>query len=157
MNVTLLAIGKTDKKELQLLVDIYIKRLKHYINFQFEALPDLKKAKNLGQEQQQRKEAEILLKKIQPTDAVFLLDEHGKDYTSEEFADFLQKQMNAGIGRLVLVIGGPYGFAPEMYDRANGKISLSRMTFSHQMVRLFMVEQLYRAFSILRNEPYHHR
>ncbi len=157
MTIKLLAVGKTDKKELQQLVAVYVGRLKHYVNFQFEALPDLKKAKNLSQEQQQQREAAILLKKIKPADTVFLLDEHGKDYSSEEFAGFLQKQMNSGIGRLVLVIGGAYGFGQDMYDRASGEISLSRMTFSHQMVRLFIVEQLYRAFSILRNEPYHHR
>ncbi len=153
----MLAIGKTDKRELQHLVALYTKRLGHYVRFDMETLPDIKNTRNLSQPEQQEKEAEALLKKMTPSDAVYLLDARGQDYSSEEFAGFLQKQMNSGLRQLVMVIGGPYGFSQRLYDRANGEISLSRMTFSHQMVRLFVVEQLYRAFTILRNEPYHHQ
>lgn len=157
MTIKLLAIGKTDRKELQQLVAIYTKRLGHYINFEMETLPDIRKSGNLSQDRQLQMEGTAILKKINPSDVVYLLDEKGKTSNSREFAEFLQKQMNAGVRNFVLVIGGPYGFSPEVYGRAAGMISLSRMTFSHQMVRLFIVEQLYRAFTILRNEPYHHQ
>lgn len=157
MNIKLVAIGKTDSKELQALVDEYRKRLTFYVRFDLEILPDIKNAKNLSEAQQKEKEGELILSKLSPTDQLILLDENGKSYSSVGFAQELQKKMNQGIKTLVLVIGGPYGFSQEVYARANGKISLSAMTFSHQMVRLFIVEQLYRAFTILRGEPYHHQ
>jgi 23S rRNA (pseudouridine1915-N3)-methyltransferase len=122
-----------------------------------EIIPDIKNAKNLSESQQKEKEGELILSKITPTDQLILLDENGTNYTSVEFADYLQKKMNAGIKTLVFVIGGPYGFSDEVYKKAHGKIALSKMTFSHQMVRLFVVEQIYRGFTILRNEPYHHQ
>lgn len=156
MNIKLLAIGKTDDKNLQALLNEYIKRLSFYVKFDLEVIPDVKNAKNMSIDQQKEKEGDLLLAKIGSGDWVLLLDEKGKKYTSLQFADFLQKRMNSGIKNLIFVIGGPYGFSPEVYARANGKISLSDMTFSHQMVRLFFVEQLYRGYTILRNEPYHH-
>ena len=156
MNIKLLAIGKTDDKNLQALLNEYIKRLTFYVKFDLEVIPDVKNAKNMSIDQQKEKEGNLLLAKIGSGDWVLLLDEKGKKYTSLQFADFLQKRMNSGIKNLIFVIGGPYGFSPEVYARANGKISLSDMTFSHQMVRLFFVEQLYRGYTILRNEPYHH-
>ncbi len=157
MQIKLLAIGKTDHQQLQMLIDDYQKRLGFYIKFEFEILPDLKKVKNLSEEQQKQKEGELILAKISATDFLVLLDENGKQYDSVAFSEHLQKHMNSGIKQLVFVIGGPYGFSSEVYQKANGKISLSKMTFSHQMIRLFMIEQLYRAFTILKNEPYHHR
>ncbi|MBJ2173012.1 23S rRNA (pseudouridine(1915)-N(3))-methyltransferase RlmH [Aureibaculum sp. A20] len=156
MKIKLLAIGKTDDKNLIALITMYQKRLKHYINFDLEIIPDLKKAKNLTENQQKEKEGELILQQLSPTDVLILLDEKGQEFRSIQFSKFLQKKMNAGIKRLVLVIGGPYGFSEAVYQKAQGKISLSKMTFSHQMIRLFMVEQLYRAFTILKNEPYHH-
>lgn len=156
MNLRLLAIGKTDNAELENLIGRYENRLGHYINFEFKSLPDIKNTKNLSIEQQKHKEGEVLLKNLSPTDFLILLDERGKQFSSREFAHELQKRMNSGIKNLVFVIGGPYGFSDGVYQRANQKVSLSKMTFSHQMVRLFVIEQFYRAFSILRNEPYHH-
>lgn len=156
MTITLIAIGKTDNDQLNSLIQIYLNRLKHYINFNFIIIPDIKR-KNLSEALQKKLEGEQILKNIAPGDEIILLDEKGKSFTSEKFADFLQKNMNRGIRNLVFVIGGPYGFSEEVYEKAKGKISLSSMTFSHQMVRLFFVEQVYRAFTILRNEPYHHR
>lgn len=157
MNIKLLAIGKTDNKELQTLMNDYMKRLSFYVKFDMEIIADIKNAKNLSEAQQKQKEGELILSKINPTDFLILLDEKGKEYTSVGFADELQKRMNAGIKTLVFVIGGPYGFSEEVYQNAKGKISLSKMTFSHQMIRLFIIEQLYRGFTILRNEPYHHQ
>lgn len=157
MTIKLLAIGKTDSAPLLQLISEYENRLKHYIKFEIELLPDLKKTKNLTEVQQKEKEGEAILKRVSPTDVLILLDENGKTYSSIEFSHFLQKKMNAGIKQLVLVIGGPYGFSPAVYAKAQGKISLSKMTFSHQMIRLFVVEQIYRAFTILKNEPYHHQ
>ncbi|SHI95815.1 23S rRNA (pseudouridine1915-N3)-methyltransferase [Pseudozobellia thermophila] len=157
MTIKLLAIGKTDSKPLQLLISEYENRLKHYIRFSMEVIPDIKNAKNLSEAQQKEKEGEMILKKLAPTDILILLDENGKQYTSVDFSNYLQKKMNSGIKQLVFVIGGPYGFSDAVYQKAQGKISLSKMTFSHQMVRLFFVEQVYRAFTILKNEPYHHR
>lgn len=157
MNIKLLAIGKTDNKELQTLMNDYIKRLSFYVKFELEVIADIKNAKNLSEAQQKQKEGELILSKLTPTDFLVLLDEKGKDFTSVGFADELQKRMNAGIKTLVFVIGGPYGFSDEVYQQAKGKISLSKMTFSHQMIRLFIIEQLYRGFTILRNEPYHHQ
>lgn len=157
MNIKLLAIGKTDNKELQTLMNDYIKRLSFYVKFDLEIIADIKNAKNLSEAQQKQKEGELILSKLSPTDFLVLLDEKGKEFTSVGFADELQKRMNAGIKTLVFVIGGPYGFSDEVYQQAKGKISLSKMTFSHQMIRLFVIEQLYRGFTILRNEPYHHQ
>jgi len=157
MNIKVLAIGRTDDKQLQQLIDLYVKRLSHYVKFELEVIPDLKNTKNLSEAQQKEKEGELILKKLTPTDVLILLDENGKQFTSVDFSSYLQKRMNAGIKTLVFVIGGPYGFSETIYAKANGKISLSKMTFSHQMVRLFVVEQIYRAFTILRNEPYHHQ
>ncbi|MCB0427883.1 MAG: 23S rRNA (pseudouridine(1915)-N(3))-methyltransferase RlmH [Mangrovimonas sp.] len=157
MTIKLLAIGKTDNKHLQALIDEYQKRLGFYIKFEFEIIPDLKNSKNLSEDQQKQKEGELILNKLSSTDTLILLDENGKHYASVAFADYLQKHMNSGMKQLVFVIGGPYGFSPEVYAKSNGKLSLSNMTFSHQMIRLFFIEQLYRGFTILRNEPYHHR
>lgn len=157
MNIKLLAIGKTDNKALQTLMDDYLKRLSFYIKFDIEVIPDIRNVKNLSEAQQKEKEGELILSKLTPTDQLILLDEKGKTFSSEGFADELQKKMNSGIKTLVFVIGGPYGFSDAVYSKAQGKISLSAMTFSHQMVRLFFIEQVYRAFTILRNEPYHHR
>lgn len=157
MNIKLLAIGKTDSAALQELISVYEKRLMHYINFEIELIPDIKNVKNLSESQQKEKEAEAVLKKLNPTDVLILLDENGKQYDSVAFSNFLQKKMNASIKQLVFLIGGPYGFDQSIYAKAQGKVSLSKMTFSHQMIRLFMVEQIYRGFTILKNEPYHHQ
>ena len=157
MNIRLLAIGKTDNKTLQTLIDDYTKRLSFYVKFDLEIIPDIKNVKNLSEAQQKEKEGELILSKITPTDHLILLDENGKTFSSVGFSDFLQKKMNAGIKTLVFVIGGPYGFSETVYQKAQGKVSLSEMTFSHQMVRLFVIEQIYRGFTILRNEPYHHQ
>ena len=156
MKIKLLAIGKTDNKNLQQLIETYQNRLKHYIKFDISIITDIKNVKNLSENQQKEKEGELILKQLQPTDQLVLLDEKGKEFRSVEFSKFLQKKMNSGIKQLVLVIGGPYGFSDAVYKKSNGKISLSKMTFSHQMIRLFIVEQLYRGFTILKNEPYHH-
>ena len=156
MKIKLLAIGKTDDKNLIALITMYQKRLKHYINFDLEIIPDIKKAKNLTENQQKEKEGDLILQQLSPTDVLVLLDEKGQEFRSIQFSKFLQKKMNSGIKQLVLVIGGPYGFSDAVYQKAQGKIALSKMTFSHQMIRLFVVEQLYRAFTILKNEPYHH-
>ncbi|MCK8482002.1 23S rRNA (pseudouridine(1915)-N(3))-methyltransferase RlmH [Psychroserpens algicola] len=157
MTIKLLAIGKTDHTDLQSLIDDYQKRLGFYVKFEFEIIPDLKKTKNLSEDQQKQKEGELILGKLNSTDVMIVLDENGKQLDSVNFSQYLQKHMNSGIKQLVFVIGGPYGFSPEVYQKANGKLSLSKMTFSHQMIRLFMIEQLYRGFTILKNEPYHHR
>ncbi|MFK5957730.1 MAG: 23S rRNA (pseudouridine(1915)-N(3))-methyltransferase RlmH [Lutibacter sp.] len=156
MKIKLLAIGKTDAKNLQSLIETYQNRLKHYINFELEIIPDIKNVKSLSEVQQKEKEGELILKKLTTTDILILLDEKGKEFRSIEFSKYLQKKMNSGIKQLVVVIGGPYGFSEAVYKKSQGKISLSKMTFSHQMIRLFVVEQLYRAFTILKNEPYHH-
>lgn len=157
MTIKLLAIGKTDNKNLQSLIEDYQKRLSFYIKFDLEILPDIKNVKNLSESQQKEKEGELILAKITPTDQLILLDENGKSFSSVAFSEELQKKMNAGIKTLVFVIGGPYGFSEAVYAKAQGKISLSPLTFSHQMVRLFFIEQLYRGFTILKNEPYHHQ
>ncbi len=156
MKIKLLAIGKTDDKNLGQLIEKYKQRLNHYINFDLEIIPDLKNVKNLSQLQQKEKEGELILSKLKSTDQLLLLDEKGKEFRSLDFANFLQKKMNSGIKQLVLVIGGPYGFSESVNTKTMGKVSLSKMTFSHQMIRLFIVEQLYRGFTILKNEPYHH-
>lgn len=157
MKIKLLAIGKTDDKNLQILIEKYQNRLKHYINFELLVIPDIKNVKNLSEKQQKEKEGTLILKNLQATDQLILLDENGKEFNSVGFSNFLQKKMNSGIKQLVFVIGGPYGFSESVYQKAQGKVALSKMTFSHQMVRLFVVEQVYRAFTILKNEPYHHR
>ena len=155
MNITLLVISKTDIAYLQTGIDEYCKRLKHYIRFDIEVIPALKDQKGASPDEIKEREAALLLKKLQGADRIVLLDEHGKEHTSVGFADYLQRQMNAGVRSLVFVVGGAFGFAPSVYAAAHDKISLSQMTFNHQMVRLFFVEQLYRAFTILRHEPYH--
>jgi len=157
MNIRLLSVGKTDHAAIQTLLDEYAKRLGFYVKFDLEIIPDIKNSKNLSEQLQKEKEGEMILKKLQNSDELILLDENGKQFSSVDFSDYLQKKMNSGLKQLVFVIGGPYGFSDAVYQRANGKISLSKMTFSHQMVRVFFVEQLYRAFTILRNEPYHHQ
>lgn len=156
MKIKILAVGKTDDKNLQVLVDTYVKRLAHYVKFELEIIPDLKKMKSRTEAEQKALEGEALLKKLEPGDQLVLLDEKGRQYRSMEFASQIQKKMNSGVRRMVLVIGGPYGFSDAVYARADELLSLSKMTFSHQMIRLFVVEQIYRAFTILRNEPYHH-
>ncbi|WP_315162102.1 23S rRNA (pseudouridine(1915)-N(3))-methyltransferase RlmH [Capnocytophaga leadbetteri] len=157
MNIKLIAVGKTDNPALQQLISTYEKRLSYYINFELQLLPDIKNSKSVSENQQKIKEGELILSNVEPSHHLILLDERGKEYTSIDFADELQKKMNAGIKQLTFVIGGPYGFSQEVYQRANSKLSLSKLTFSHQMIRLFFVEQLYRGFTILRNEPYHHQ
>ena len=157
MTIKLIAIGKTDNKQLTSLIDDYIKRLGYYIKFSLVIIPDIKNTKNFSEAQQKQKEGELILRKIGSTDSLILLDENGKQFDSVNFSSYLQKHMNSGIKQLVFVIGGPYGFSEEVYQKANGKLSLSKMTFSHQMIRLFFIEQLYRGFTILKNEPYHHR
>ena len=157
MTIKLLTVGKTDDKDLQKLIDQYVKRLKHYCKFKIEIIPDIKKSKKMDENLQKQKEGELILAKTQASDILVLLDENGKNFSSVGFSTWLQKQMNTGMKQLIFVIGGPYGFSDEVYQRANQKISLSKMTFSHQMVRLFFTEQIYRAFTILKNEPYHHQ
>jgi len=157
MNIRLIAIGKTDNKNLQSLIDDYQKRLSFYIKFDLEIIPDIKNVKHLSESQQKEKEGELILSKITTTDQLILLDENGKTFSSLAFSEEMQKKMNSGVKTLVFVIGGPYGFSETIYSKAHGKISLSQMTFSHQMVRLFFIEQLYRGFTILKNEPYHHQ
>ena len=156
MQIKLITIGKTDHSAINQLIDEYKSRLGHYIRFDLEVIPDIKNAKSLSEILQKEKEGEAILKKLQTSDELILLDERGKMHSSTEFADYLQKKLNSGLKQLIFVIGGPYGFSDAVYQRANGKISLSKMTFSHQMIRPFFIEQLYRAFTILRNEPYHH-
>ncbi len=157
MKICLLVIGKTDETYLQNGIELFLKRIPHYISFEMKVIPDLKNSKNLSEQQQKEKEGELILQQITVSDELFLLDEQGIESTSVEFARFLEKKMIAGIKRLVIVIGGPYGFSANVYARANGKLSLSKMTFSHQMVRLIFAEQLYRAMTILKGEPYHHQ
>ncbi|GAB5399940.1 MAG: 23S rRNA (pseudouridine(1915)-N(3))-methyltransferase RlmH [Aureisphaera sp.] len=157
MKITLLAIGKTDDKNLQVLIEAYWSRLTHYVPFNMEIIPDIKNSKHLSESQQKELEGQEILKRVSSSDALVLLDENGKTFSSVEFSVYLQKKMNSGLKNLVFVIGGPYGFSEAVYQKAQGKVSLSSMTFSHQMVRLFFVEQLYRGYTILRNEPYHHK
>ena len=157
MNITLILIGKTDADYLKIGVDLYLKRLKHYVNFNTIVVPDIKKKKNLSFVQQKKEEGDLILKHIKNDDFIVLLDEKGKSFSSEGFSGFINKKMISGIKNLVFIIGGPYGFSNEIYNIAKHKIALSEMTFSHQMVRLIFVEQVYRAFTILKNEPYHHK
>ncbi len=155
MKIELWAIGKTNEKYLEDGFAIYLKRLKHYINFEFLIIPDIKQAGNLNPTQLKTKEGEAMLARLKNEDFLILLDEKGESYTSEAFANFLEQKLQLSYKRMVFLIGGAYGFSETLYERANGKLALSKMTFSHQMVRLFFVEQLYRAMTILRNEPYH--
>jgi 23S rRNA (pseudouridine1915-N3)-methyltransferase len=156
MKITLLTVGKTEDTYLKDGIDKYIKRLKHYIKLDIIDLPELKNTKALTTDQQKTKEAELILKKLTNTDYVILLDEKGMELTSTQFSAYLDKKAIGSVQNLVFIIGGPYGFDQSVYARANDKLSLSRMTFSHQMVRLFFIEQLYRAYTIMKGEPYHH-
>ena len=156
MKITLLTVGKTDKDWVKQGLDIYTSRLKHYIPFSINEIPELKNVSALTKEQIKAKEGELILKFIKPADDVILLDEHGKEYTSTGFASLLQKKMAQEGRDIVFMIGGAYGFSEEVYKRSNSKISLSQMTFSHQMVRAIFAEQIYRAFTIMKGEPYHH-
>lgn len=156
MKIKLLVIGKTDDAYVQTGIQKFELRLKHYVPFEIHVINDLKNSKNLTEIQQKTKEGELILAQLETSDTVILLDENGTQYTSRQFSEFIQKHMLSGAKNLFFIIGGPYGFSPEIYARANGKISLSKMTFSHQMVRLIFIEQLYRAMTILKNEPYHH-
>lgn len=155
MKITLLLTGKTTDTRLASLIDDYRQRLTHYVPFELVVVPDIKNAKSLSAEQLKTAEGEAILRFVTPSMDVVLLDEHGKEWRSIEYAEWLQKKMGSGRD-LTLVIGGAYGFSKEVYARANGQLSLSRMTFSHQMIRLMAIEQIYRAMTILRGEPYHH-
>lgn len=156
MKITLLTVGKTDKDWVKQGIDIYASRMKHYFPFSIVEIPELKNASSLSQEQIKTKEGELILKNIKPNDDVILLDERGREFSSMEFAKVLQDKISYTGKDIVFVIGGAYGFAEVVKQRSNSKISLSRMTFSHQMVRAIFVEQLYRAFTIMKGEPYHH-
>lgn len=156
MKITFLVLGKTEDSFLKEGIEKYVKRLKHYVKFDLVEIPELKNTKSLTEEQQKSKEAELILKNLASTDYVVLLDEKGLEYTSVQFSGYISKKMLSSVQNLVFIVGGPYGFDNNLQTKANDKLSLSKMTFSHQMVRLFFVEQLYRAFSILKGEPYHH-
>lgn len=156
MKFTLILVGRTADKLFSTAIADYAERIGHYVSFGIEVIPELKSTKSLSAEQQKEREGELILRALQPGDTVVLLDEHGKEFRSVEFAQWVERKMNTGGKRLVFIIGGPYGFSPSVYAAAHEKISLSRMTFSHQMVRLIFTEQLYRAFTILNNGPYHH-
>ena len=155
MKTILLLVGKTQNKNFQAGISDYSERITHYMPFEIKVIPELKNTRNLNEEQQKVREGELILKELQPADTVVLMDEHGKELRSIELARWMQGKQNIS-RRLVFVIGGPYGFSPDVYARANEQLSLSKMTFSHQMVRLIMVEQLYRACTIIKGEPYHH-
>ena len=157
MNIELIVVGKTDSKEVSALVEEYKGRIGHYTRFDITVIPDVKNTRALSEAQQKKAEGDSILRLLQTSDFVTLLDERGTQPTSEEFADWMQKRMASGCKRLVFIIGGPYGFSEEVYARANSKIALSKMTFSHQIVRAIFTEQLYRAMTIINNEPYHHR
>lgn len=156
MNMILLTVGKTDVKWVKEGLDLYVSRLKHYVPFSVMEIPELKKVSSLTHQQIKEKEGELILKQVGSSDILVLMDEHGREYRSLEFAEFIEKQMASGAKNVIFTIGGAYGFSEEVYLRANLKISLSKMTFSHQMVRAIFAEQLYRAFTILKGEPYHH-
>ena len=155
MKTNLILIGKTDNKHLQAGIEDYTNRIGHYMPFAITVIPDIKNTKSLTMQQQREREGDLILKAVQPSDTLVLLDEHGKEMCSVEFASWIEKKQQTA-HRLVLCIGGPYGFSQAVYDRANEKISLSKMTFSHQMVRLILTEQIYRACTIIKGEPYHH-
>ena len=156
MKIQLILTGKTSQHFVRQGVDEFCKRLAHYFPFELEVIPDIKNTKHLSPEQQKEKEGELIIQSFQPGDCVALLDEHGKEFTSVEFAKFIEKKTHAGVKRLVFVIGGAYGFSSAVHAVAHEKFALSKMTFSHQLVRLIFIEQLYRAMTILNNEPYHH-
>ncbi|MDE7397178.1 MAG: 23S rRNA (pseudouridine(1915)-N(3))-methyltransferase RlmH [Muribaculum sp.] len=156
MKIELMVIGRTMSEYLRSGIDQYVSRLTRYVPFELHVLPDVKATKSMTETRQKEAEGQVFLSQLTAADAVILLDERGREMTSREFSSFVEKKMVAGTKRLVFIVGGPYGFSQAMYDRADGLVSLSRMTFSHEMVRLFFVEQLYRAFTILSNEPYHH-
>lgn len=156
MKVTLVLVGKTVDKRFTDIIDEYAARVKHYIGFDIVTIPELKNTKSLSEEQQKQAEGELIMKQLQPGDYMVLLDEHGKEFRSVEFSDWMTKKMNTVSKRLVFVVGGPYGFSKDVYGKCNEKISLSKMTFSHQMIRMIFVEQLYRAMTIMKGEPYHH-
>ena len=156
MKINLILVGKTNSNTFQGIIDDYSERIKHYTQFEVTVIPELKNTKSLSQEQQKKMEGDLILKLLQDSDYVVLLDEHGKELRSIEFATWMSKKQQSVSRRLVFIIGGPYGFSPDIYGRANEKLSLSKMTFSHQMVRMIFVEQLYRAFTIIKGEQYHH-
>ncbi|RKD92715.1 23S rRNA (pseudouridine(1915)-N(3))-methyltransferase RlmH [Mangrovibacterium diazotrophicum] len=156
MKIKLVVIGKTDKQYLQDGIDLFQSRIPHYLPFEYQIIPDIKNTKNLSEEQQKEKEGELILAQMKPGDELILLDEKGKEFRSVDFASYLEKKMLSGVKNLIFCIGGPYGFSSKVYGACTGKISLSKMTFSHQMVRLIFCEQLYRALTILKGEPYHH-
>ena len=156
MKITLLTVGKTDRDWVKQGLDIYVSRLKHYIPFNIVEIPELKNVSALTKDQIKTREGELILKNIRPTDDVIIMDERGREYTSVELAKVIQEKISYVGKDMVFVIGGAYGFSQEVYSRANSKISLSKMTFSHQMVRAIFAEQLYRAFTIMKGEPYHH-
>jgi len=156
MKLLLMAVGRTTKPIVRQGVDEYLGRLRHYLQTEVKIIPDVKHSASLTAERQKELEGASILEAVTPADYMVLLDENGREMTSREFASYLERHMASGIKRLVFVVGGPYGFSPGVYARANAKLSLSRMTFNHEMVRIFFVEQLYRAQTILRNEPYHH-
>ncbi len=156
MRIKLVVIGKTDKKYLQEGIELFQSRIPHYLPFEYQIIPDIKNTKNLSEEQQKEKEGELILTQLKAGDELILLDERGQEFRSVSFAEFLEKKMLSGVKTLIFCIGGPYGFSAKVYGSATGKISLSKMTFSHQMVRLIFCEQLYRALTILKGEPYHH-
>lgn len=156
MKIELAVIGKTSIGYLKQGIDEYIKRLKHYVPFEIKYIEDIKNTKNISEDQQKRTEGAKILSLLDKSDFVVLLDEHGKEYTSMQYSSYIQKRMLSGAKKVVFVIGGPYGFSQEVYDRANDKISFSKMTFNHEMIRLIFTEQLYRAYTIINHEPYHH-
>jgi 23S rRNA (pseudouridine1915-N3)-methyltransferase len=156
MKTILVLVGKTTDKHFQAGINDYVDRIGHYMPFELVTIPELKNTKSLSEAQQKTTEGELILKQIQSSDTVVLLDEHGKELRSVEFADYMKRKLNTTNRRLVFIIGGPYGFSPAVYEAAQEKLSLSKMTFSHQMIRLIFVEQLYRAMSILNGSPYHH-
>lgn len=156
MKIELAVIGKTSIGYLKQGIDEYIKRLKHYVPFEIKYIDDIKNTKNISEDQQKRTEGTKILSLLDKSDFVVLLDEHGKEYTSIQYSSYIQKRMLSGAKKVVFVIGGPYGFSQEVYDRANDKISFSKMTFNHEMIRLIFTEQLYRAYTIINHEPYHH-
>ena len=157
MKVKLLLTGKTNSDYLKSGIDDYTQRLKHYLPFEMLVIPELKNNKNMSEDQQKKKEGDLILAQINSPDLVILLDENGKEFSSVGFSDFIRKKMASGLKSMIFVVGGPYGFSDEVYKRSDMKVSLSKMTFSHQMVRLIFVEQLYRAMTILKGEPYHHK
>jgi 23S rRNA (pseudouridine1915-N3)-methyltransferase len=156
MKILLIVVGKTDQQWLNQGIGQYVERLTHFCQFDMQVIPDIKNTKNMDQNVQKQREGELILNLLQPSDDVWLLDDKGRDMTSPDLAKWIEKRMAQSSKRLVFIIGGPYGFSPDVYNRVPGRLSLSRMTFSHQMVRLIFVEQLYRAFAILNNLPYHH-